>query len=258
VLNHFTTSVLPKAKVFLNRLKAQDLTRAQERLDREANERKLAENVRKDEERVLAVRRREAERVKEEQRRAEEAERVALEMAEKERLAGQARRWRSWKRGELRRRGEGTGDGAVRMVVRLGDGRRVMRTFSGGKRTEELYGWVECELSAKEDGEEQGTEDEPPAGYEQRFHFRLATAFPRWIVPLPSHLTSPCASTASLSSGTEGGDKPTTVGEAFAGQGSTVNLVVDGLEERRRMSMSSGRRGEDSEEEEEEEEEEED
>ncbi|GAA5837987.1 hypothetical protein JCM11251_006817 [Rhodosporidiobolus azoricus] len=254
VVNHLTTSVLPKAKPFLTRLKAQDLQRVQERADREASERRVAEIARRDEEKVLAVRRREAEKQKEEQRRREAEERAALKLAEKERVAGLARKWREWKRGELARRGEGQGEGAVRMVVRLGDGRRVMRTFGAGEGTEELYGWVECELSAKEDGVEQGEarRDEPPAGYDQHFHFRLATAFPRWVLPFPHHLTSPSASTASLA----GADSATTttVGEAFQGQGSTVNLVVDGLEERRRMSMSS--RGEDGSDEEEEEEEE--
>ncbi|GAA5917883.1 hypothetical protein JCM6882_003754, partial [Rhodosporidiobolus microsporus] len=264
VHTHLTASVLPKAKPFLQRLKAQDLHRAQERAEREASERRVAENAKRDEERVLAVRRREAERRKEEERKVEEAERARREEGEKERERGRARRWRCAKRRELEQRGEGGGEGSVRMVVRLGDGTRVMRTFAGADGTEEVYGWVECELSSKEDAAlalqgAAGEEEEREDGYDQRFHFRLATAFPRWVVPLPSRLSSfPSASVASLPSSTgEGdGDEKVTVAEAFKGQGGTVNLVVDGLEERRRMSMSS-REGEGEEEESEEEEEEE-
>ncbi|GAA5866244.1 hypothetical protein JCM8547_007215 [Rhodosporidiobolus lusitaniae] len=240
VHNHLLTVVLPKAKPFLTRLTAQHAQREADRREREATERRVQENARKDEERVLAVRRREAEKKAEEQRRAEEAERASLELAEKERVAGLARRWRVWKRGELEARGEPPKgeEGAVRCVVRLGDGRRVMRTFSAAEGTEDVYGWVECELSAAEDAEEKG--GELPGGYEQKFVFRLATAFPRWVVPLE-------AAAGGLEEGR------TSVGEAFKGQGGTVNLVVDGLEERRRLSTSS--RDEDSEEEEEEEEE---
>jgi FAS-associated factor 2 len=174
-----------------------------------------------------------------------------LELAEKERQAALARQWRSWKRADLVSRGEPatTEAGVVRFVVRLGDGRRVIRAFPASDDTSELYAFVECELSASDDDNEQGG-PQPPS-YTQRFHFRLATAFPRWIVPLPSSLHSPTASSADLT--TSASNEKTTIGEAFKGQGTTVNLVVDGLEERRRMSMSS--RGEDSDEEEEEEEE---
>lgn len=251
VHSHFLTAVLPKAKPFLARLNALNAQRDADRRDREANERRVAESARRDEERVLAVRRREAEKRAEQQRQSEENERASLELAEKERTLALARQWRSWKRSDLASRGEpATTDACVvRFVVRLGDGRRVIRAFPASAATSELYSFVECELSASEDGGETG--GVKPPGYEQHFHFRLATSFPRWIVPLPSHLHSPAASAADLSDGSE---QETTIGEAFEGQGSTVNLVVDGLEERRRMSMSS--RGENSDEEEEEEEEE--
>jgi FAS-associated factor 2 len=249
VHSHLLTAVLPKAKPFLSRLNALNAQRDADRRDREANERRAAESARRDEERVLAVRRREAEKRAEEQRQSEANERASLELAEKERQVALARQWRSWKRSDLASRGEPatTKPGVIRFVVRLGDGRRVIRAFSPETATSELYSFVECELSSSEDGGEQGG-PKPPA-YEQHFHFRLATSFPRWIVPLPSHLSSPAASNADLTG--SGSKEETSIGEAFKGQGSTVNLVVDGLEERRRMSMSS--RGEDSDEEEEEE-----
>ncbi|GAA6044043.1 hypothetical protein JCM8097_001387 [Rhodosporidiobolus ruineniae] len=259
VHNHLITAVLPKAKPFLARLAAQHAQREQERRERDATEQRLAETARRDEEKVLAIRRREAEKRKEEQRRAEQEEKAALEVAEKERVADLARRWRGWKRAELAARGEPPAGehGAVRLVVRLGDGRRVMRSFRAEEGTEEVYAWAECEIASSDDGGDGAVGGVRPAGYEQRFHFRLATAFPRWVVPLPSRLDglSNPSGADEADDGLGDGEEATTVGEAFHGQGGTVNLVVDGLEERRRMSMSS--RDEDSEEEELEEEEEE-
>ncbi|GAA5993102.1 hypothetical protein JCM11641_003027 [Rhodosporidiobolus odoratus] len=234
VHTHLITAVLPKARPYLNRLNVQKQQRDSDRRAQQANEQRIEQAARRDEERVLAVRRREQERRREEERQLAAAEAAAIEAEEAARRADLARRWRAWKRAELATRGEApSGPGSVRCVVRLGDGTRVMRTFGAEEETMDVYAWVECELSATDDGGEiSGTK---PAGYEQVFHFRLATAFPRWVVPLAPHLAS--VSTADLSTSASG--KGTTVGEAFRNQGGTVNLVVDGLEERRRMSMSS-------------------
>ncbi|BGP19349.1 hypothetical protein JCM10213_006855 [Rhodosporidiobolus nylandii] len=230
---HLLRTVVPKSRPFLNRLAAQKAQRDADRREREATELRLLQSAKRDEERVLAFRRKEAEQRKAEEARRAAEEQAAVEQAEREHLAALARRWRAAKRAELASRGEPSASekAQTRCVVRLGDGRRVMRAFSAQDGVERVYEWVECELSAPEDAGEQGGEQ--PEGYEQRYHFRLATAFPRWVLPLPSHLASP--STAHLASA-EGG---MTVGQAFDGQGGTVILVVDGLEERRRMSMSS-------------------
>ncbi|BGP50973.1 UBX domain-containing protein 10 [Rhodotorula kratochvilovae] len=245
---HLLTAVLPRAKPFLARLRAQDAQRQADRAAREDAERRVNALARRDEEKVLAVRRREEERRRAEADAAARAVREEAERVERERRAALARRWRAWKRAELARAGEG---GDVRVAVRLGDGRRATRGFASGQGTEEVYGWVECELGAVEDAREGGAEEEqedgPPPGWEQRFHFRLSTTFPRQVIPLPAHL-------ASSSSGDAAGAQQVTVGEAFAGLGKTVNLVVDGLEERRRMSMSSREEGSSDEEEEDEEE----
>ncbi|GAA6021258.1 hypothetical protein JCM10207_002592 [Rhodosporidiobolus poonsookiae] len=250
---HLTTAVLPRAQPFLARLVADKLQRERDRRAREAAEQRAASRMKEDEARVLAVRQREAERRRAEAAQREAEEQRAAEEAVRALEAGRARRWRAQKRKELERRGEpGQGEG-VRCVVRLGDGRRVMRSFAGGEGTQEVYAWVECALAEREDalagaGEDEAVGDDE--AYTQRFAFRLATAYPRWVVPLPRSLD------ATLSASAAGGDEEeeVSVAEAFAGQGGTVNLVVDGLEERRRMSMSS--RGEESEDEEEEEEEE--
>lgn len=255
---HLQTVVLPRTKPYLSRLIAQKAQREADRRAREDAERRVLENARRDEEKVLAVRRREAERLRVEQARVEREEREAAERAVKQREAEDARQWRRWKRGELDARGEANlaEEGAVRVAVRLGNGQRAMRTFGGADRTEAVYAWTECELEREADSQAPSAGDDadvsslqPPRGYEQRYHFRLAATFPRQIIPLPAHLASP--STAHLDAAAAAGE--TTVGEAFRGLGKTVNLVVDGLETRRRLSRST--RDEESDEEEEEEEE---
>ena len=238
---HLVTLVLPRAKPYLARLRAQDAQRAADRL------------ARRDEEKVLAVRRREEERRRAEREAAERAERAQAELRERERVAGLARRWRAWKRAELAGRPEGND---VRVAVRLGNGRRAMRGFRAEDGTDEVYGWVECELGAADDAAQAQAEGEgeveqraPPEGWLQQFHFRLATTFPRQVIPLAPHLAAP-SSAASAAAAAATGER-VSVDEAFRGLGKTVNLVVDGLEERRRMSMSS-REGDDSDEDEEE------
>ncbi|GAA5869295.1 hypothetical protein JCM3774_004196 [Rhodotorula dairenensis] len=252
---HVQTSVLPRVKPFLARLVAQKQQREADRRAREDAERRVAENARRDEEKVLAVRRREEERLAAERQRLEREERERLERLEMEREAERARRWRERTRRELLRHGEPSqadDEAAVRVAVRLGNGQRVMRTFSGSASTEEVYAWTECELEREADdacpAAAPASYGEDDRAYVQRYHFRLATTFPRQVIPLPSHLASP--STAHLDQGRAGDD--VMVAEAFRGLGKTVNLVVDGLETRRRMSMNS--RGDESEEEEEEEE----
>lgn len=261
---HVQTAVLPRVKPFLARLLAQKAQREADRRAREDAERRVAENARRDEEKVLAVRRREEERQRAERARLEREERERVERLEKEREAERARGWREHQRRALLARGEASPaeEGAVRVAVRLGNGQRVMRTFAGDAPTEEVYAWTECELEREADLAARAVSSAPPppppppsADYVQRYHFRLATTFPRQVIPLPSHLASPSTTYLNNDGDKAKSGETVTVAEAFRGLGKTVNLVVDGLETRRRMSMTS-REGEESEEEEEEEEEE--
>lgn len=253
---HVQTAVLPRVKPYLARLVAQKTQREADRRAREDAERRVAENARRDEEKVLAVRRREEERRTAERARLEREERERVERLEREQEAERARGWREHKRRELLADGEASPaeEGAVRVAVRLGNGQRVMRTFAGDTPTEEVYAWTECELEREADLAARAVSAPPPPStdYVQRYHFRLATTFPRQVIPLPSQLASPSTTHLSDIHATSG--ETVTVAEAFRGLGKTVNLVVDGLETRRRMSMTS-REGEESEEEEEEEEE---
>ncbi|GAA5900741.1 UBX domain-containing protein [Sporobolomyces salmoneus] len=266
---HLHSSVLPKTHPYLSRLQSEKERRERDRLTREAEERRVSEVARRDEERILGIRRATEIKRREEEKRMERLERERLEEEERERRRKLERSWRRGKRREFEQKGETEGDG-VRVVVRLGNGKRCLRKFAKEEEVLRVYEWVECELG-REDDEQLDDEDpeeevdELGEDFVQLFAFKLATSFPRQIIPLPSTLFQPTnnrrKSMSSSSNGRdsfesidggEGEEKVKTVGQVFEGMGKDVSLVVDGLEERRRMSMSS--RGDDSEEEEEEEE----
>jgi FAS-associated factor 2 len=143
--------------------------REQERALRAEQDRAYEEAGRRDREKVLAKKREEDER----RRKEEEARRAQMEAEEKVRVK---RAWRAWMAKNLPPEPEKAVKGATtRVVVRLPDGRRIMRTFDAKERTETLYAFVEVEAGEKEDGP-------LPDGYVHQFDFVLATSFPRRIV----------------------------------------------------------------------------
>jgi len=203
--------------------------------------------ARKDEERILRLRREVELKRREEGLERERREREKKELERRREKAGFARRWRMGKRKELDGRRD---EGERRIVVRLGNGKRVMRRFGNEELVKEVYEWVECELGLEEDqlySNEEGEEEvrrNLSDEYEQKFAFRLATTFPRHLIQLPQTCFEPPSSSSNSRSSFDslegGGDgRIQTVGEAFEGMGKDISLVVDGLEERRRLSMSS-------------------
>ena len=233
ICSHLSTAVLPRVSVFLNRQRAQIASREAERRLRAEQDRAVERAAAKDVERVLKRRAEEARKARD----SEERERVEEEKKERGKVARRVRvgaaRWRAKARAQLERADEP--EKGLRIGVRLGDGRRVTRRFGAGDNVEKLYGWVECELEtekdrlqAREDEGELDDDDRREVGrYEHAFAFTLATTFPRKVVGL---------------SGTVGGWE--------SGGLEGAQLVVEGLEERRRSMGDEG--GSDDEEEEEE------
>ncbi|GAA5883135.1 hypothetical protein JCM16303_006108 [Sporobolomyces ruberrimus] len=260
---HLHSVVLPKSTPYLSRLLADKQRRESERFHREERERRASQVAKRDEERILGIRKAKEIQRREEIQRQERLEREREEFERRRRRGLMARRWREEKRNEFERKGES--QEGIRLVVRLGNGKRVMRRFEKEEPVKEVYEWVECELGREEDAQQEEEEEEHiDAGefgeYRQKFAFRLATTFPRQLIELPSSLFEGPASGSSgrpsfdsLDEVENGGSEGNvlSVGEAFAGMGKDVNLVVDGLEERRRLSMSS--RGDDDDDEEEDE-----
>ena len=251
---HLHSQVLPKTTQYLSRLSNDKARRENERKGREDRERRESEVARRDEERIIRLRKEIELKRREQALAVERREREREELERRQERARLARKWREIKRVELERRRE---EGDVRVVVRLGNGKRVIRRFGKQEPVKEVYEWVECELGLEED--QQSNHEEETVGdlseYEQKFAFRLATTFPRHLIELPQACFEASSSSNSRSSfdSLEGGGNARiqSVGEAFEGMGKDISLVVDGLEERRRLSMSS--RGDEDEEDEDEE-----
>jgi len=223
ICSHLSTAVLPRVSVFLNRQRAQIASREAERRLRAEQDRAVERAAAKDVERVLRRRAEEArkKRDSQEKERADEDKRERGKLARRVRVG--AARWRNKLRQDLN---GADPDKGLRVGVRLGDGRRVMRKFGVHEGVELLYGWVECELETEADraqaaADEADLTDEDRrivTGYEHEFAFTLATTFPRKVVEL-------------------GGG---TVGEWEGGGLEGAQLVVEGLEERRRSMGDEG------------------
>lgn len=216
------TTVLPRVKPFLSRLKIQHQQLLLERSLRASQDEAFAQSSLKDVERVL-LKRRELDLVKQKEKEVEERARELRAVEERKRLL---RGWGEWKLAQLATRGEGN----LRIGVRLGDGRRVVRSFFPTDKVADLYSWVECLLiSPSLSTSLSPSPSPPPVEFTPNFEFTLAQTFPHRPLPLVGK----------------------TLGEAGVGDGD--NFVVEGLG-RRRESLEGGRGGEEEEEEEEEEE----
>ncbi|SCZ91955.1 BZ3500_MvSof-1268-A1-R1_Chr5-3g08244 [Microbotryum saponariae] len=200
LLAHLTNVVLPRVNPFMARLKAQHATRLEERRLRQKQDRAFAMSAQKDEERVLRKRAEESQRQRdvEERKRKEEA---ALRIREG------SKKWRAWKRGQLQVEGEREG---VRIGVRLGDGRRVVRSFAKEAKVEDVYAYVECSFET-DDGERR---EAPPEDYEHIYEFQLAAPFPRYVLEVD-------------------GDAGQRTLEQIPWLEKNASLIVEGLEQRR-------------------------
>ncbi|KAK3905528.1 hypothetical protein C8A05DRAFT_41534 [Staphylotrichum tortipilum] len=138
-------------------------------------------------ERSLAADRERARQKREAAAAAAAAEKKALEKAEAAaRLREMRRRWRKWRVSTLAPEPEVGSKDAVRLALNMpassGAG-RVVRRFARQTTVEELYAFIECydlvagQQQDGEDGEE--VVEKPPADYEHRYRFRIASVMPR-------------------------------------------------------------------------------
>ncbi|EJD35454.1 hypothetical protein AURDEDRAFT_108989 [Auricularia subglabra TFB-10046 SS5] len=182
---HLRATLLPRAEPFLQRVKAEQRTREEERRLRAEQDAAYEEAARRDLERVMARRREEERKAQEEREKAEKAR-----AAERKRL--NITRWRATVRPSLIPLEMG---GSVRLAVRLPHGARAQRSFHPSDSLEGLYAFVDAQIApaAAGDGER------PDPGYRHEWAFGLAVAYPRALVPPPSAAT--IGEVASLTSG---------------------------------------------------------
>ncbi|KAF1811442.1 hypothetical protein P152DRAFT_437813 [Eremomyces bilateralis CBS 781.70] len=111
-------------------------------------------------------------------------EEEARQRAEEERRnADRVQMWRKWRARRIHAEPEGM-EGAVRVSLRMGDGERVVRRFSGEDRVEEMYAFVECFevlTSGELERDEESELDETDLG-EYKFGFQLVSPMPREVI----------------------------------------------------------------------------
>lgn len=117
-----------------------------------------------------------------EERRKKEEEAERAKTAEAKRMKGVWRdQWRRWKRNNLPPEPTPS-KGALRVGIRLPDGRRLIRQFSPTDTVELLYSFVDVQLLSNDNS---GDADiPPPPDYVPEFEFTVATAYPRHEVPV--------------------------------------------------------------------------
>ena len=222
---HIVETLLPRLGPFLNRLKAQKRDRDMQRLLREDQDRAYAEAGKRDLERVRA---KEAE-IK--------ASRDAEEGKKNKELARlrEGRNREAWRKNTAASFGAEAADG-TRIVIRLPDGKRLMRRFGANEQAKRMWHFVECEAhgfpipSSSSRTKPPSTSTMDP-GYQPHLSFSLATTFPRRKLQLQD---------------VDGKTIVQLVDEGLLDK-QAANLIVEGL------SQSAGREGDTDEDDEEEE-----
>ena len=202
LLTHLADTLIPRVSPFLDRLKAEERRREQERLMRAEQDRAYREAMNRDKERIErkireeqeAQRRAEQERIAEEKRlKAKEEERNREEVWDRRRM--EWRRYLRWLS-----KVNPVPSAGLRIGIRMPDGARDARIFGPRDTLTALYGFVDShfipsELFTGEDPtsppsssskgetavhEEIAGSSLPP---EQWWKFRLATSYPRKEIP---------------------------------------------------------------------------
>lgn len=168
IIQTLTTSVLPRATPFLNRLKRERLTLAEARHLREEQDRAFKDAERRDRAKMDAQKQAaELERLKE--------ERAARDAADKEKRIRDRKEWRRYARKHLLP----PSSGSVRVAIRTPlNADRNVRNFEAGPSTLPLFVYAETLLIPATD-DPADDPDSPPEGYEPEWDFKIVTTYPR-------------------------------------------------------------------------------
>lgn len=179
ITSHITDTMAPRLNPYLGRLRSQRREREAQRLLREEQDRAYEEAGRRDMERVRA---KEAELKAKEaearlQREAEEQAKRATELKARESINRSA-----WRRKVASELGPEPADG-TKLVIRLPDGRRLMRRFRDEEEAIRIWHYVECEaFNAFSSSASAHSVSGPDAGYKPQITFFLATTFPKRVI----------------------------------------------------------------------------
>ncbi|GAK64421.1 uncharacterized protein PAN0_005d2635 [Moesziomyces antarcticus] len=171
IASHISDVLLPRTRVYMDRLRAERRRHEMERELRAEQDRAYQEASRRDAERI-------AQRREEERRKAVEAQRRREEHEQKEELQRRQQVWRRWAFNSLVPREPGATQEAVRFSVRLPSGKTLARRFSPLDPVEAVFAYVESASVASEASEGRA-EVRKPEGYEHTYRFSLVTGYPR-------------------------------------------------------------------------------
>ena len=209
LLTHLTDALIPRVKPFLDRLKAEERRREQERFMRAEQDRAYRVAMNRDKERIERKIReeQEAQRRAEEERIAEE-KRLKVEEEERNRKEEWNIKRMEWRRYLRRLSAANPAPSAgLRIGVRMPDGARGVRIFSPRDSLTALYGFVDSHFipsefpvgedptsppsSSSSRGERAVHEEIAGSSLpsEQWWKFRLATSYPRREIPWQSNVT---------------------------------------------------------------------
>lgn len=209
VNSHIQDTLLPRLSPFLGRLRAEKRERETERRLRAEQDRAYEEAGKRDLARVKAKEAELAAKKREEEERLQQERLKARESQNKQ-------AWRSVKAKELSSLPEPdqASTEATRLVIRLSDGRRLVKRFGYSERAARIWEYVDCEAFGFSIPYTGSAAASPDSGYVHSLDFSLATTFPRNVLKLD-------ASTKSK-----------TVGDLVA-EGlldrQTANIIVEGL-----------------------------
>ncbi|KAI3487035.1 hypothetical protein L1887_49071 [Cichorium endivia] len=186
IASHISDVLLPRTRVYMDRLRAERRRREMERELRAEQDRAYQEASRRDAERI-------AQRREEERRKAVEAQRRREEQEQKEELQRRQQIWRRWASNNLVPQEPGATHEAVRFSFRLPSGKTLARRFSPLDPVEAVFAYVESASVALEASEAEGEvsasvaleaseaegEVRKPEGYEHTYRFSLVTGYPR-------------------------------------------------------------------------------
>jgi FAS-associated factor 2 len=180
---HIQNTVLPRVTPVLNRKRAEIRTRTAERELRAEQDRAFNESQRKDYERI-------AKRREEERRLKEEEERAQREAAEWHKRKEERIQWRRFARRVVVPKEVPGSKSAVRIGVRLPNGKLVVRKFEPTDSITGLYAFVDAQMIPTQYKSEDDP-NKPPVEHrydgvdthDWQWEFKLAVAFPRSAIP---------------------------------------------------------------------------
>lgn len=174
---HITETVLPRLLPFLQRLRSQQQERDVQRRLRDEQDRAYAEAGKRDLDRVRA---KEAEL----RQKTEQEDRKRAELAAKEQEKRNRDMWRRLTAAGFGPEPSDREPGSVKLVIRLPDGKRLVRRFGSNEAAARLWHLVECEAHGYPvtSPKSASAAVDLPSSYKPDLSFTLASTFPRRIL----------------------------------------------------------------------------